>query len=153
MNKRSHSHLNGNFGLLSGLTTVTAIAADYQGKIAVVLSGATDTDASLRARKSELDGLAIAASIDAKKLGDMKEKQGLYDVFRAGYINLFGGNDATANRRGMYDRTPMVTLRKSLSIIGDGHKVGSDDGMLGTRVIETYNLWSKNPLPAGAAAR
>jgi len=152
MNKRSHSHLNGNFGLLAGLMTATAIAADYQGKIAVVLSGAWDTDASLRARKSELDGLAIAASIDAKKIESVKEKQGLYDVFRAGYINLFGGNDVTATRRSMYDRTPIVTLRKALSI-GADHKVGSDDAKLGTLVIETYNVWSKSPLPAGANAR
>jgi hypothetical protein len=133
----SHPHLNGSFASTAALMTATSIATDYQGKIAVVLEGPMSTDKELTARRSEIDGLAIGAAIDAKKIDSLDEKSALYAVFRSGYMKAYKGGEIQALRHGLDERQPLVSLRQALGI--DEKGAFTDPGQIGKLVAMTYN--------------
>ncbi len=136
--KSSHPHLNGNFDSMSSLLATTSIAAAYQGKIAVVLAGPMQTPNEMSLRRSELDGLAIGAAIDAKEIKGMDQKNALYQAFRAGFIRAYEGGESQAVRHGLDGRQTLVSLRQALSI-DENHQPHSGNGMIGTMVAQTYN--------------
>jgi hypothetical protein len=143
-----YPHLNSTYTGIDQLTAASSIIAEHQGKIAAVLKGGFDTDKKLRARKHNLDGLAIAAALDAPKLKSDTDKLLMYAVYYGGFMKIYGDDQARARKGSLDTRPSLVHLRRALSIGENGNSIEAK-GQVSRQVFDAWEAGLKEHEQSG----